>query len=185
MVGLSAFGLVLLVFTIYNQAPPRILAGGATMFAAGGLGVVFLWLWLGNSRLLIATDGRIGVRGLLGRTKLWPTAEVGRVIELTVVYSRQSTPQKVLYVLSYDGQTLARLGVRQWGEAAIGEFVRATGRQLEVRDQPTAAREFRQEFPRAASWASVHPTFMGAVIAAVAIFAWSAIAITWDGGAGH
>ena len=155
------------------------------MFAAGGFGVVFLWLWLGNSRLLIATDGRIGVRGLLGRAKLWPIAEVGRVIELTVVYSKQSTAQKVLYVLSYDGQTLARLGVRQWGEAAIGEFVRATGRQLEVRDQPLAARAFRQEFPRAASWASVHPTFMGAVIAAVGVFAWSAIAITWGGGTGH
>jgi len=184
MVGLSAFGLVLLGFGLYNHAQARTLAGGATMLAAGGFGAVFLWLWLRNSRVLIGGDGRIGSRDLLGRTKLWPVAEIGRVIEVTVAYSRQSAPQPVLYVLSYDGRPLARLGVRQWGAAAIGEFVSSTGRKLEIRDQPVKAKAFRQEFPHAATWASVHPWFMGALIAVVAICAPFAIAITW-GATGH
>src|SRR5260370_9381599 len=145
----------------------------------GCFGVIFIWLWLRNSRVLITGDGRIGERDLLGRTKLWQTAEIGRVLDVTVVYSKQSAPQRLLYGLSYQGRTLARLGVLQWGADAIGEFVRSTGKELEIRDQPVSARAFRQAFPGAVSCTSAHPKLIEAGIAVFAICVPIAIVVVW------
>jgi hypothetical protein len=179
LIGLSAIGLVLFVFSLYAHAPARVLGPAAILSAMGCFGVIFIWLWLRNSRVLITGDGRIGERDLLGRTKLWQTAEIGRMLDVTLVYSKQSAPQRLLYVLSYQGRTLARLGVLQWGVDAIGEFVRSTGKELEIRDQPVSARAFRQEFPGAVSWSSAHPNLIGAGIAVCAICVPIAIVVVW------
>ena len=74
------------------------------MFAIGALGVVYLLLWLRNARLL-AGSGVIGERNLVGQTTIVQTPEVGRLLIATVIYSKNSTPQRVLYVFSPSGVT--------------------------------------------------------------------------------
>ncbi len=95
------------------------------MFAVGALALAYLLLWLRNARLLTG-PGVIGQRNLVGQTTIVQTPDVGRLLIATVVYSKNSPPQRVLYVLSPSGQALMSLNTRAWGDQAIGEIVDAT-----------------------------------------------------------
>jgi hypothetical protein len=79
----------------------------------------------------------------------------------TVVDSKNSTPQRALYVFSPNGQALMTLNTRAWGDEAIAKILDATGKSREYRDAPISLREFKAEFPNAASWAAFHPNLLG------------------------
>src|SRR5260370_30122374 len=66
MGGLSALGLLILVSSLALHLSTRTEGLGGTMFGVGGLGVVYLLLWLRNARLL-AGSGLIGQRNLIGQ----------------------------------------------------------------------------------------------------------------------
>jgi hypothetical protein len=178
MGGLSALGLLILVSSIAMHLSPRTKGFGGTLFAIGGLGVAYLLLWLGNARLLVGS-GLIGQRNLVGQTTTFQTTDVGRLLIATVVYSKNSTPQKALYVLSPSGQVLMTLNTRAWGDEAIAKIVDATGKSLEYRDAPISSREFKAEFPGAVSWAALHPTLLGGGIVIVAFTLAIGIPIAW------
>ena len=93
-------------------------------------------------------------RNLVGQTTIVQTPEVGRLLIATVIYSKNSTPQRVLYVFSPSGEALMKLNTRAWGDEAIAKIVDATGKSLEYRDAPISSREFKTEFPNAVSWAA-------------------------------
>ncbi len=178
MGGLSALGLLILVSSIAMHLSPRTEGFGGTMFAIGALGVVYLWLWLRNARLL-AGSGLIGQRNLVGQTTTFQTSDVGRLLIATVVYSKNSTPQRALYVFSPSGQALMTLNTRAWGDDAIAKIVDATGKNPEYRDAQISLREFRAEFPNAVSWAALHPTLLGGGIVIVALVLAIGIPIAW------
>ena len=136
--------------------------------AIGALAVAYLLLWLRNARLL-AGSGVIGERNLVGQTTIVQMADIGRLLIATVIYSKNSTPQRVLYVLSPSGEALMKLNTRAWGDEAIAKFVNATGKSLEHRDAPISSREFKAEFPNAVSWDALHPTLLGGGIVIVAL----------------
>jgi hypothetical protein len=178
MGGLSALGLLILVSSIAMHLSPRTKGFGGTLFAIGGLGVAYLLLWLGNARLLVGS-GLIGQRNLVGQTTTFQTTDVGRLLIATVVYSKNSTPQKALYVFSRSGKVLITLNTRAWGDEAIAKIVDATGKSLEYRDAPISSREFKAEFPNAVSWAALHPTLLGGGIVIVALVLAIGVPIAW------
>jgi hypothetical protein len=178
MGGLSGLGLLILVSSIAMHLSPRAEGFGGTMFAIGALGVAYLLLWLRNARLL-AGSGLIGQRNLIGKTTTFQTSDVGRLLIATVVYSKNSTPQKALYVLSSGGQALMTLNTRAWGDEAIAKIVDATGKSPEHRDAPISLREFKAEFPNAVSWAASHPNWLGGGIVIVALVLAIGIPIAW------
>lgn len=178
MGGLSALGLLILVFSLVLHISARTEGFGGTMFAIGALGVAFLVLWLRNARLL-AGSGLIGQRNLVGQTTKFQTSDVGRLLSATVIYSKNSTPLRVLYVFSPSGQALMKLNTRAWGDEAIAKIVDATGKSLEYRDAPISSREFKAEFPNAVSWTALHPTLLGGGIVIVALVLAIGIPIAW------
>lgn len=178
MAGLSALGLLILMFSLALHISARTEGLGETMFAIGALSVVYLLLWLRNARLL-AGSGLIGQRNLVGQTTKFQTSDVGRLLSATVIYSKSSTPLRVLYVFSPSGQALMKLNTRAWGDEAIAKIVDATGKSLEYRDAPISSREFKAEFPNAVSWTALHPTLLGGGIVIVAIVLAIGIPIAW------
>jgi hypothetical protein len=148
------------------------------MFAIGALAVVYLLLWLRNARLL-AGSGLIGQRNLIGRATTFQTSDVGRLLIATVVYSKNSTPQRALYVFSPSGQALMTLNTRAWGNEAIAKIVDATGKSPEYRDAPISVREFKAEFPNAVSWTASHPNLLGGGVVIVALVLGIGIPIAW------
>lgn len=168
MAGLSAFGLLVLASSLALRLSPRTAGFGGTLFVAGGLGALYLWLWIRNARLLVG-QGVIGQRNLLGQTTTLYTSEIGRLVMATVLYSRNATPQRVLYILSLDGRQLMALNTQAWGDEAIAKLIEASGKNVEHRDGTVSAKEFRAEFPHAVSWAAMHPNLLGALIVVVAL----------------
>ncbi len=148
------------------------------MFAIGALGVAYLLLWLRNASLL-AGSGLIGQRNLIGQTRTFQTSDLGRLLIATVVYSKNSTPQRGLYVFSTSGHALMTLNTRAWGDEAIAKIVDATGKNPENRDAQISLREFRAEFPNAVSWAALHPNLLGGGIVIVAMVLAIGIPIAW------
>lgn len=178
MAGFSALGLLILVSSFAMHHPARTEATGGTMFATGALAVAYLLLWLRNARL-IAGSGVIGQRNLVGQDTVFKTSDVGRLLMATVVYSRNATPQRALYVFSTSGRTLMTLNTRAWGDEAIAKIVETTGRSLEYRDAPIPSREFKAEFPNAVSWAALHPNLLGGGIAILALVLAIGLPIGW------
>ncbi len=178
MGGLSALGLLILLSSREMHLSARTEGIGGTMFAVGALALAYLLLWLRNARLLTG-PGVIGQRNLVGQTTIVQTPDVGRLLIATVVYSKNSPPQRVLYVLSPSGQALMSLNTRAWGDQAIGEIVDATGKSLEYRDAAISSREFKAEFPNAVSWTALHPNLLGGGIVIVALVLAIGIPIAW------
>lgn len=178
MGGLSALGLLILVSSLAVHLSARTEGIGGSMFATGGLAVAYLLLWLRNARLL-AGSGLIGQRNLVGQTTIFQTSDVGRLLIATVVYSKNTTPQRVLYVFSPSGRALMTLNTRAWGDVAIAKMVDTTGKSLEYRDAPISSREFKNEFPNAVSWAALHPNLLGGGIVIVALVLAIGIPIGW------
>jgi hypothetical protein len=178
MGGLSALGLLILVSSLAMHLSARSEGIGGTMFAIGALAVVYLLLWLRNARLL-AGSGLIGQRNLIGRATTFQTSDVGRLLIATVVYSKNSTPQRALYVFSPSGQALMTLNTRAWGNEAIAKIVDATGKSPEYRDAPISVREFKAEFPNAVSWTASHPNLLGGGVVIVALVLGIGIPIAW------
>ncbi len=148
------------------------------MFAIGALAVAYLLLWLHNARLLTGS-GVIGQRNLVGQTTIVQTPDVGRLLIATVIYSKNSTPLRVLYVFSPSGEALMKLNTRARGDEAIAKIVDATGKSLEYRDAPISSRAFKAEFPNAVSWTALHPTLLGGGIVIVAFVLAIGIPIAW------
>jgi hypothetical protein len=178
MGGLSVLGLLILVLSLALHISPRTEGFGGTMFAIGALGVAYLLLWLRNARVL-AGSGLIGQRNLVGQTTKFQSSDVARLLIATVVYSKNSTPQKALYLFSPSGKALMTLNTRAWGDEAIAKIVDATGQSLEYRDTPISSRELKAEFPNAVSWAALHPNLLGSGIVIVALVLAIGIPIAW------
>lgn len=178
MGGLSALGLLILMSSLGMHLSARTEGIGGTMFAVGASGLAYLLLWLRNARLLTG-PGVIGQRNLVGQTTMVQTPDIGRLLIATVVYSKNSPPQRVLYVLSPSGQALMSLNTRAWGDEAIAEIADATGKSLEYRDAPISSRDFKAEFPNAVSWTALHPTLLGGGIVIVALVLAIGIPIAW------
>jgi hypothetical protein len=179
MGGFSALGALILAASMAMHLSPRTEGFGATLCAAGAVGVAYVLLWLRNSRLL-AGSGVIGLRNLVGQTTTFQASDVGRLLIATVVYSKNSTPQRALYVFSQGGRVLITLNTRAWGDEAIAKVVGATGKSPEYRDAPISAREFKAEFPGAVGWAALHPMLLGSGIVIVAMVLAIGIPIGWS-----
>ncbi len=131
MGGLSALGLLILVSSLSMHLSSRAEGTGGTMFAIGALAVAYLLLWLRNARLLVGS-GVIGERNVVGQTTVVQASDVGRLLIATVIYSKNATPQRILYVLSPSGEALMKLNAGAWGDEAISKFVTLPARALSI-----------------------------------------------------
>jgi len=177
MVGaFTAFGAAL---TLANLAARtnfgRSFATGATLLIIGALGLIGMWLWLINVRLLIG-QGVVGYRNFFGRSRFWSGVEIDRVVSMAVSYGKSSQPVRAIYCFGIDGKRLLALNVRAWRPDDLNDFVEATGRPLDLRDAPIRVRDARRELPHAFGWGAQHVmlltslTMLGALVLAVAVY---------------
>ncbi len=174
--AVSVFGAVLTMVGLATRAGiagGRTLGMGAILLITGGLGLIGMWLWLINVRLLIG-PGAVGYRNFFGRSRFWSRAEMDRVVSMAVSYGKSSQPLRAIYCFGIDGRRLLALNVRAWQPDDLKDFIEATGRALDVRDAPIPAKDARREFPNAFGWGAQHVmlmtslTMLGAVLLAVA-----------------
>jgi len=168
----TAFGAVLTLASLAAGVGGRSLAIGATLLITGGLGLIWMWLWLTNVRLLIGQGG-VGYRTFFGRTRFWSRGEFERVVSMAVNYGKSSQPLRAIYCFGLDGRRVLALNVRAWPPSDLEAFVEGTGRPLDFRDAPIMAKDARREFPKAFGWGAQHVmlmtsiTMLGAVVLAV------------------
>ena len=97
-------------------------------------------------------------------------AAVGRVVDLTIVYSKSST-QRGIYALGQHGDRLLAINPRAWNSKAIEEFIAATGRPSESRADPMSAQAAAREFP------GIHIQTHSVAIAALMVIGCLAVAV--------
>jgi hypothetical protein len=172
--AVTAFGAVLTAIGLFTGAGSgRTLATGATLLITGALGLIGIWLWLTNVRLLVG-QGVVGYRDFFGRSRLWSRGEIDHIVSMAVSYGKSSQPMRAIYCFGPDGKRLLALNVRAWPHDDLNEFVESTGRPLDVRDDPITAKDARREFPNAFGLGSQHVmlltilTMLGAVVLVVA-----------------
>lgn len=136
---------------------------GTLFFVLGVLGTGYFQLWLVNSRLLVGPD-RFGYRDALGHDHVWHAAQVGTIIDVSIVFNRSSPPRRVIYFLGIDGKKLLEINPASWGKAAIDRLTDAAGKPVQIHSAPVAAAEFNREFPRAMAWAGTHTMLLGVTI---------------------
>jgi hypothetical protein len=128
---------------------------GLGLILLGGFILTWLWLWWINVRLLIG-PGVVGYRNIFRRSRFWSQGEIGRVVEMAIIYGRTAQPQRGIYVVGSDGRKLLVLAKRAWRASDLTDFVDASGVQLDYRDAPIPAKAARREFPNAFGWHSEH-----------------------------
>lgn len=138
------------------------------MFAAGGLGFTYLWLWRRNARLLVGFDS-FGFQDILGRRCLWSASEVAAVVDVAIKYTKRGAPQRGVFFIGVDGRRLLALNHTAWSATSIERLVQASGKRPDMRAAAMSALEFRREFPKAMPWVSAHSSFAGTLLAVALI----------------
>ena len=146
----------------------RSLAYSATFLVSGALGFAVTFAWQNNVRLLIG-QGEAGYRNIFRRTRVWTRGEVSRAIEMAIAYGTTSTPRRAIYLFDGEGMRVLVLTVAAWTTQDIGDFVRALGIPLEVRDSPVRIKDVRNEFPRAFGWGAQHVMLATLITMAIAV----------------
>lgn len=152
--------------------------GGSTLgyslvcLLGGGVGLVYLWVWPANTRLLVGSK-EVGYQNLFGRRCLWSANEIARVVDVTILYrtGKRPTSQRSLLLIGLDGRCLFNLRVAGWTGDDIQAFIAATGRASEARIAPLTASEARREFPGSLAWVVAHPSWAVWMMIAIAIAA--------------
>ena len=167
----SLFALVT-VLLLATGAAGRGPALSAILFVVGALGLLGLWSWTANVRLLIG-QGVVGYRGILGRTRIWSRGEIGRVVSMGVNYGGTPAPRPGIYFFGPDGRKLMALNPAAWRDDDLKVFVAASGVALEIRSDTIGVKEASREFPNGFGWGSRHVmlatsiTMLGALVLVV------------------
>lgn len=80
---LGAIGLLFLALSLIAGGSPSTVS--IYLLGVGAFGSAYLWLWLFNTRLLIG-PGMVGYQNLVGQQTVWPTSDIARSVQLTIVY---------------------------------------------------------------------------------------------------
>jgi hypothetical protein len=159
-----------------GNAAAVVLSIGFILFGIGA--PVTYWLWLANTRLLIG-PGVVGYQNLLGGQRVWPTSEIARAVQLTIVYpSRYGDQAKPAFLLvGADGRCLQKVRTAAWSDDDIAAFAAATGRSLEYigSDSPVQA---NREFPGSVGWMYAYPGRSAAIAAAIVVAIGVAVVLT-------
>lgn len=148
----------------------RAVGGGIGLLGIGLFGTLYFWLWPANTRLLVGPN-LVGYQNMLGRRRVWSTAEIARVVDLTILYNSRSTttPHRALLLVGVNGRCLLALAVKPWSIDAIGEFIAATRRPADYLDGPVTVQQARQKYPGSVSWAYAHSGWMVALTIAAGL----------------
>jgi hypothetical protein len=158
MIMLAAFTSLFALMTVFfvaTGAATRGIAMSAILFVVGALGLLALWSWTANVRLLIG-QGVVGYRGILGRTRIWSRGEIGRVVSMPVNYGATAAPRPGIYFFGPDGKKLMALNPVAWRDDDLKVFVAASGVPLEIRSDAIRVKEASREFPNGFGWGSRH-----------------------------
>jgi hypothetical protein len=173
---LGALGLFAGAIAMPGNAAAKVLASGFILFGIA-LPVGF-WLWLANTRLLIG-PGVVGYQNLLGGQRVWPTAEIARAVQLTIVYpSRYGAQAKQAFLLvGADGRCLQKVRTAAWSDDDVAAFAAATGRSLEYIGSYSPVQANR-EFPGSVGWMYAYPGRSAAVAAAIVVAIGATVVLT-------
>lgn len=142
---------------------------GVLFIVVGAAFPTCYWLWLANTRLLIGS-GLVGYQNLLGSRRTWPTSEIARAVEITILYrGRYGTrPKQALLLVDTDGRCLQKIRIEQWPPDAISAFEAATGRSPEYAGQyPTGLAA--QQFPGSVGFMYAHVWWTGLIAVGIVV----------------
>jgi hypothetical protein len=171
--ALVVIGLMLGLLYIAGGNSPIL---GVVVAFLGAAGLGYFWLWPTNTRLLTG-PGVVGYQNLLLQRNFWPTSDISRTVELTIVYyapkaGYQSKPY--LLLVGANGRCLRKIRRSAWTDEAIRAFEVATGRAPEdggVCSSDQAGREF----PGSVGWMYAHPSaslaITGGIVVAIGVMA--------------
>jgi hypothetical protein len=129
------------------------------LLITGALAFTGMWLWLRNVRLLIGREV-VGYRNFFGWSRFWSPGEIDHIVNMSVSYRRSAQPLRGIYCFGPDGSRLLTLNATAWPAEDLKAFIEATGRPVDFRDAPVAAKAARREFPKAFGWDTQHITLM-------------------------
>jgi len=165
--ALVVIGLILGLLDMAGGNSPNV---GIFVALSGAAGLGYFWFWPANTRLLTG-PGFVGYQNLFLQRTFWPTSDISRAVELTIVYyapkaGYQSKPY--LLLVGADGRCLRKIRRSAWTDEDIQTFEAATGRAAEdagVYRSDQAGREF----PGSVGWMYAHPSASLALTGGVAV----------------
>lgn len=183
LLALAGASLLVLAFVASSGRP----TGGGLVYAAallgfGSLGLLLMGLSVKNGRLLVGVNA-IGRRDVFGRSRIWTAAEVGTVVDATVLIGRKGQTRRYIFFLGLDGRRLLALNDITWSQSTIDRLVQASGKVVQVRAGPQSPAELRREFPGTFGPLTAHPyVFVGALFLVVVAVAF---VVSFGPGAGR
>jgi len=169
--ALVVIGLMLgLLYMAGGNSP--VLGVAVALLGAAGLG--YVWLWQANTRLLTG-PGCVGYQNIFMLRTFWPTSDISRTVELTIVYHSpkagyQSKPY--LLLIGANGRCLRKVRRSAWTDADIRAFEAATGRAAQDAGFYSSDQAGR-EFPGSVGWMYAHPSaslaITGGIVVAIGV----------------
>jgi len=171
LASLVVIGLMLGLLYMAGGNPPVF---GVVVAFPGAAGLGYFWLWPANTRLLTG-PGFVGYQNLFLQRSFWPTSDISRTVEVTIVYyaprsGYQSKPY--LLLVGANGRCLRKIRRSAWTDDDIRAFEAATGRVAEFAGV-LRSDEAGREFPGSVGWMYAHPSaslaIMGAIVVAIGV----------------
>ena len=146
-----------------------VLGGGIFFIAVSIIGAAGVFVWRRNVAL-IAGPGWVGSSDLFGRRHYWPTAQIGRILELPVIYGKSSpAPRNRVIFLSTADTRILTINPTAWDDGVLERLYESAGRAPERRERAVTARQLKTEVPGALMWSERHINFLALVAGAVAL----------------
>jgi hypothetical protein len=169
--ALVVIGLMLALLYIAGRYSP---ISGVVVALLGAAGLGYLWLWPANTRLLTG-PGFVGYQNLFLQRSFWPTSDISRTVELTIVYyapkaGYQSKPY--LLLVGGNGRCLRKVRRSAWTDEAIRAFEASTERATEYAGVYSSVQAGRK-FPGSVGWMYAHPSaslaITGGIVVAIGV----------------
>jgi hypothetical protein len=145
-VAVLAFLAPILVALYWLSVPdgdwPAVLAAHLALTAVAAVGAV-------SYSLVSVTAGPLGLRrrDALGRIRVVPVAEMGRLLHVQLSRTASSPSQPHLFVLGLDHRLLTRMHGAFWSSRSIDAVMAALPVPVERHTEPMTLAEFDQEWP--------------------------------------
>jgi hypothetical protein len=150
-----------------------VLGGGIAFIAATCVGAVGVFVWRRNVAL-IAGPGWVGSSDVVGRRRYWPAAQIGRILEIPVIYGKSSpAPRNRVIFLSPADTRILTINPTAWDNGVLEKLYESAGRVPERRVRAVTAKQLQGEVPGALMWSERHINLLavtaGAVVTALVL----------------
>jgi hypothetical protein len=166
------FGLILGLVELaigFSNHGVIVLGGGIAFVAVSCIGAVGVFVWRRNVAL-ITGPGWVGSSDLLGRRRYWPAAQIGRILEVPVIYGKSSpAPRNRVIVLSTADTRILTINPTAWDDGVLERLYESASRAPERRVGAVTAKQLKTEVPGALMWSERHINLAALMAGAVVL----------------